>query len=49
MQSVEMYFKSKGEIPTAVIMCHHDFRPASDLPSDVWRCIKCADNGWDSQ
>jgi hypothetical protein len=35
-------------VPTAVILCNHDFRPASDLPSDVWRCVKCAENGYDS-
>ena len=49
MHSVMEYFKSEGAVPTAVALCHHDFRPASDLPSNVWRCVKCAENGWDSQ
>lgn len=27
------------------IMCRHDFRPANDLPSNQWRCVKCANAG----
>lgn len=27
------------------IMCWHDFRPASDLPANKWRCVKCAEAG----
>ena len=27
------------------IMCQHDFRPAVDLPTDKWRCVKCANAG----
>ena len=48
MKSVMEHFRTEGSVPTVVIMCNHDFRPAPDLPSDVWRCVKCAENGWDS-
>lgn len=27
------------------ILCNHKFKPASDLPANVWRCVKCADAG----
>ena len=35
-------------VPRAVVMCVHVFKPAPDLPSDVWRCVKCAKNGFES-
>lgn len=49
MKSVMEHFKTEGSVPTVVIMCNHDFRPAPDLPSDEWRCVKCTENGWDSR
>lgn len=49
MRSLQEYWERTGENPTETIMCHHDFRPAPDLPSNVWRCVKCAENGWDAR
>ena len=36
------------DIPTVVKLCNHDFRQASDLPKNVFRCVKCANAGYES-
>jgi hypothetical protein len=36
---------TESEKRKARIMCKHEFRPADDLPSNQWRCVKCANAG----